>query len=204
MDDRRHDPEFLASLALDDELAHDELLALCDALAADPAARDFWRQARDTEALLDEVRTAAPAPTPTRRAPVVSLRWAAPLAAAAVLLLAIGLPRLWPPTRRRSRTTIPSTSRSAKTPRAWTKPASSSWPSNSSGPTGVFTTRWPACSMTCTIRASWSRAPATVAAPTVKPASPVRPIRTACPRSAPPPPFLPHSSEAFETPRSPS
>lgn len=100
MDDRRPDPEFLASLALDDEIEHAELLNLLDAMADDPDVRAFWRAARGTEDLLDGLR-AAPAARGVRPAARTAARVAprrrvpiqAATSIAAVLLVAVGL--LW-------------------------------------------------------------------------------------------------------------
>ena len=87
MDDRRPDPELLASLALDDEIDRDELLALLDAMADDPTARDFWRRARRVEGQIDRLRDEM---TP-RRESWWRQRAIAVTAAAAVVLVALGL-----------------------------------------------------------------------------------------------------------------
>jgi len=99
MDDRRthpesNDPELLASLALDDEIDHPELLVLLDAMADDPRARDFWRAARRAENRLDRLR-APNVPravrTTSRTTPRRARRRLIAVSVAAVLLVAVGL-----------------------------------------------------------------------------------------------------------------
>ena len=96
-----HGFELQASLALDGEISHDEMLALLDAMAADPDARSFWRRARRTQATIDRLRAGARSGerSAPRRGPVPSprARWsvaAVAVAALALLLLAPG-PRPW-------------------------------------------------------------------------------------------------------------
>lgn len=103
MDDRRPDPEhheLWASLALDDELSHDELLRLLDAMADDPRARDFWRTARATDRMLEPLRAATAAPravrTSARPAPRRRVWMRAAGAVAVVLVVAFGLHLLRP------------------------------------------------------------------------------------------------------------
>lgn len=95
MDARRPDPEFLASLALDDEIDHVEMLDLLDTMADDPDVRAFWRAARRTEARLDAVRS-RPAPRRTFvRGRGRSVAAVSAIAAAVVLVVGLmtGIPR---------------------------------------------------------------------------------------------------------------
>ncbi|HKK71179.1 MAG TPA: hypothetical protein VKA86_08165 [Candidatus Krumholzibacteria bacterium] len=109
MNHHDHDPELLASLALDDEIDHDELLRLLDAMADDADARRSWREARATQAMIARAgasvptdRSARPQPASRRRpAPRRSRRRlaAAAVGVAAMIVVGLGLARMLPADR---------------------------------------------------------------------------------------------------------
>lgn len=98
MNHHDHDAELLASLALDDEIDHDELLRLLDAMADDPDARRFWREARAAQAMIARAgasvptdRSARPQPAPRRSRRGLAV---AAVGVAAAIVVGLGLVRM--------------------------------------------------------------------------------------------------------------